>query len=215
MSDIMSEIKEELSQERMQKFLKKYLPYLAVAVVVFVIIFGLGTWYKGYKLNKTYADGGQYLSAINKIRAQNLEEGLKKFESISSHDSNYGALAKFNLASYAAFNKEYAKASEMLSEIASNSSYNETLRQLAELLRIEIDTDSKVISTKVAIEQLEVYIRSNPEFKFSAQELLAVLYLSEKKNEKAMQILTSLATDPAVPVTISRRADQYMGLANR
>ncbi len=212
MSDIIHEIKEELSQERMQKFIKNYLPYLAVAAVVFVAIFGLSIWYKHHKLNEIYSDGGEYLSAINKVRAQNLEGGLKKFEAISSHDTNYGALAKFNLASYAAFNKEYAKASKLFSEISDNSSYNKTLRELAELFRIEIDSDSKAISTKEAVDQLEVYIESNTEFKYSAQEFLATLYLSENKNEKAAKVLTSLTTDPAVPSTISRRADQYMAL---
>lgn len=212
MSDIIHEIKEELNQERLQKFFKNYLPYLAVAVIAFVAIFGVTLWYKNHTLNGLYKDGGIYLSAINKVRAQNLEEGLKKFEEISDHNSNYGALAKFNLASYAIFNKEFAKGSELLHEIAGNSSYHPTLRHLAELLRMEVDFESKKNSAKDTIDGLEVYIKSNTEFKYSATEFLAALYLMENKNEKAAKMLNTLTTDPEVPSAIAARAQQYMAL---
>ncbi len=106
MSDIINEIKEAINQERMETFFKKYLPYLVGGAIIFITTFGAGLWYKHYTTNKIYKDGGEYISAINKIRAQNLDEGLKKFEDISKHDSNYAALANFNLASYAIFNKK-------------------------------------------------------------------------------------------------------------
>lgn len=212
MSDMIHEIKEEINQERLQRFFKNYLPYLAVAVITFIAIFGVSLWYNSHKLNNLYRDGGIYLSAINKVRAQNLEEGLKKFEEISNSHSNYGALAKFNLASYAIFNKEFAKGYEILNEITEDSSYHPMLRHLAELLRIQIAYESKKESAKDTMDKLEIYIKSNPEFKYSAQEFLAALYLKENKNEKAAKILDTLTTDPQVPQSITMRAQQYMAL---
>jgi hypothetical protein len=212
MSDIINEIKEAINQERMETFFKKYLPYLVGGAIIFITTFGAGLWYKHYTTNKIYKDGGEYISAINKIRAQNLDEGLKKFEDISKHDSNYAALANFNLASYAIFNKDPAKGSQILSEIANNSSYNTTLRHMAEMLKVQVDLDAKIITNKEAMETLEAYIKKDTEFKFSAQETLAVIYLNEHLTEKALTLLNELTSDPKVPSGISMRANHYKAL---
>ncbi|MDF3047413.1 MAG: hypothetical protein K0R73_531 [Candidatus Midichloriaceae bacterium] len=212
MSDIINEIKEEINQERLETFFKKYLPYLVGAAIIFISAFGAGLWYKHYKTNKIYRDGGEYISAINKIRAQNLEDGIKKFEEIKEHDSNYAALANFNLASYAIFSKDPAKGSQILSEIVANSSYHATLRHLAEMLKIQTDLEAKIINNKEAIDALESYIKKNTEFKFSAQETLAVLYLNENLTEKALVLLNELTSDPKVPSGIIVRSNHYKAL---
>lgn len=212
MSDLIHEIKDDIKQEQLHNFLKNHGKSIAVFVVIFVVSLSAGLWYKDYQMNKVYKEGSEYLLAVNKMRAENVKDAVAKFESLHAGDTNYAALATLNVASYALFNKDTAKALSLYSDVMNNSEYHQYLRDLAQISYIQLGYESQTSESPKTIKELESYISDKKTFRYSAQELLVAIFIKEKNFEKAKNIIDAVTTDPAAPGSISHRMEQYSAL---
>jgi hypothetical protein len=211
-SDLIHEIKEDIKQEQLHNFLKNHGKSIAIFVVLFVVSLSAGLWYKDYQMNKVYKEGSEYLLAVNKMRAENVKEGIAKFESLHAGDTNYAALATLNVASYAMFNKDTAKALALYSEVFNNSEYHPYLRDLAQISYIQVASEAQTTDAATTIKELEAYIADKKTFRYTAQELLVAIFIKEKNYEKAKNIIDVVTTDPSAPGSISHRMEQYSAL---
>lgn len=212
MSDLAKEIREELREEKIFHFLKENARYFVLFCILLVAFSSIAIWYKSYSTNKIYQDGGEYLAAIMKIQAHSLDEGIKRFENIKDNSSNYGALANINLAAYAIYNKQYAKASSLLEEVADGASYDKVLRQFAGLYRIIVDLESGAIDKEDTIKNLEIYLKSDSAYSPQARELLIVLYIDAKETTSAKEQIALVLNQPNMPETLLNRVRQYSSL---
>lgn len=214
MSDLLKEINDEVYYDKIIKLLRPYLPHIAIAIILAVVLSCGTLWYKSYKSNSTHQDGGNYLLAIGKIRSENLKEGLKIFEDVGKNSSNYAGLARLNTASYAIYNKDLTKASQILNSISVTNSYHPTIRALANLYEIEINFEDGTKSKSETIDLIKLYIGKDNDFKILAQEFLITLLLDENDKAEALALIDQLSTNPNVPSSMLLRLDQYRALVN-
>lgn len=212
MSDLINEIKEDIKQEQLYNFLKKHTKTIIICVVVFIVALSASLWYKDYQLSKVHKEGSEYLTAINKMRAENVNEAIAQMESMRSGDTNYAALASLNVASYSVYNKDFSKAMQLFEEVSGNSSYSPYLRDLAKLSSIQVGYEAKIHDDSATIKALESYVADKQTFKYTAQEMLVGLYLKNNQMDKAKIIIDALTTDLSVPASISHRLEQYSAL---
>lgn len=212
MNDLIHEIKQDLTEERLLNLFTKYKKPLFVFLAAVLLSIAINSWYQSYKLNRIYDDGGQYMIAMNKMRAQSLEQGLEKFAGITSKNTIYSGLAEFNNASYFAFKREYVKANDAFTTIAKNSNYPHELRELAELLSLQISLDGGLIAGATLESRIESFVRDAKIYKFHALELALCVYIKEQNFSKAQEMLNKILTGVSVPDSIKRRAETYSAL---
>ncbi|MCE2993388.1 MAG: tetratricopeptide repeat protein [Alphaproteobacteria bacterium] len=214
MSDLAREIKEELREEKVFHFLKDNARYFMIFAVCLVVFSSLGLWYKSYSKNQVYKDGSEYLTAVIKMQAGNMDEGLKKFEDLRENSSNYAAIANLNVAAFSIYGKQYAKAAAALDDVISNSSYDKILRDLAAFYKIVVNLESGNKDKQYVIQDLQSYIKADSVYSLNAREVLATLYISEKKFDLAKEQLNAIQATENAPQTLLGRVKQYNALLN-
>lgn len=212
--DIIDEVKQELSEENVHRLIKKYSPLIFGMMVAIIIGITAGLWWKSYRADKIHQDGGQYLKAILEMKTYKPDEAIKTFETIANNNTTYGVFAGLNIGAFKYFKKDYAESQKWYSGISDNSSNEQSFRELAELMKIKamIANDA---NAELSIKALETYIKHNPTYKNSAEELLAMLYIQNNKPEKANEVLNLLVTDTTAPNTIKERAEQLLALVKK
>lgn len=205
-------ISNKMNFTNLKVVLKLYSYHILIATIIAVSVVSFSLWYKTHNTNNTHRDGGQYLIAVNKIKANNVTDGLEIFKELSSSSSNYAALAKFNLASYAIYKNDHLKALNLLSEVFNNPRYSTSLRDLALLYHIELNYENKSATQKETMDALNSYINANKQFKYSAQEFLIALYINQQFYSEASKLIDILQTDTSVPVTLAKRVTSYQAL---
>ncbi len=214
MVDLLDEVREELKDERALNFIKKHGKFILGLMVACIIGASLKIWWDDYKENVAHKAGGDFITAILKMRAYKPDEAVKKFESLFSTDStNYAAFAGLNVASYADFKKDYAKSSVVYNSISENSDFDQSVRDMAKFLAIKSKVSSNYDNQKLASE-LEQYISENGIYKFSALELLGSIYLDMGDKDKAKQTFEIALTDAQIPESIRNRVTTLVVLTN-
>lgn len=212
--DFLDEVKQELSEEKLHKLIKKYSPLVFGMMLAVIIGIVGGLWWKSYKADKIFQDGGQYVAAITKMKAYKPDDAISTFEGIANNNTAYGMFAALNVASFKHYKKDYNEAQKWYSEVESNSSYDTNFRELATLMKIKAMSDSEA-NVENTTKLLEDYIKRDSAFKYSAIEFLASIYINKGQTEKAAEKLDLLLTDTATPASIKERAEHLKVLTKK
>lgn len=213
MSDLYKELNEEIKEEALWNNLKKYAPVLAVCATVAVASVGGYTWWDNHKTNQIYKTGADYLTAVLKVQANNVTEGLKIFQSIETDNNDYAALAMLNLASYDLHTKKFSEAAKKFQAIADNTSFSQFIRDVSSyyvvVSKLEAGEYSKLDDAITALEKIN---KADATFAPNIRELLLVLYIETKNKNKASELLLQMSTEQTLPNSLAERIAQYQRL---
>jgi hypothetical protein len=206
--DIFDEIDEELRAERAQQLLKRY-SGLIVAVAV-LIVAGAGGWeaWHWWQAKQDMAAGQRYLTAMT-LAASSLPASrpvaTADFDQLAqSAPDGYRTLARLQAAALKAQQGDQQGAAALWTQVASDSSADPLLRDLATLLlcQHQIDTGDPALLQA----RLKPLAEPDSPWRPLAQEQLALLDLRQGNTAAAKTSLSKLAQDVTAPNGVRERA---------
>jgi hypothetical protein len=208
--DIFDEVEEDLRAERAQRLLKRYGGVL-VALCLAVIAAGAGwQFWKWRQAQQDAAAATAYMTDSSLADSPNLSPATRS-AAISAFDvlaanapEGYRTLARLRDAALRADGGDIAGAAGMWDQVATDSSADPLLRDLASLLWAgrQIDTgDPALLKARLA----PLAAPGNP-WRPLAQEQLALLDLRQGHDDAAKTALQNLANDVTAPGGVRGRA---------
>ena len=212
MPDIFDEVEEELRAERTRQFLTRYAGAIAAAaVLVIALVAGWQGW-RWYQARQDQAAATVYIQAMleasdttgpNVAAAQGA--ALAEFAQLAQHaPAGYRTLARLRAAALEATQGHMPQALALWNEVATDSSADLLLRNLAELLWTQHQIDTGDPATLES--RLKPLATPNDPWHAMATEQLALLALRQGKTGEAKQMLTALSNDVTVPEGVRQRA---------
>lgn len=210
MPDIFDEIEEEVRAERFRQFLTRYAGLLIVLAIV--IIAGIAAWrlWDAYQTRQDQRAAVLYLTALNQVRNPNASKEVKQagaselVQLAQNAPAGYRALARLHAAALLVKQGKTAEALNIYNALASDTSADPLLRDLATLLWTErqIDTgDPQVLEAR-----LKPLAASDSPWRSLAERQLALLDLRQNKVEAARAILQHLSTEVGAPAGVRESA---------
>ena len=218
MVDIFDEVDEELRAERTQQLLKRY-GWLIVAAVL-VVLGATAGWqaWRWYEARQDQAAAVEYLTAMTLAdataagtSAANRTASIAAFDKLAgTAPEGYRTLARLRDAALKADAGELPAAAALWDQVATDTSADPLLRDLARLLWAEHQIDSgdpSLLETRLKA----LATPENP-WRPLAEEQLALLDMRLGKTDQAKATLRRLAQDVTAPNGVRGRAN---GLLNR
>lgn len=214
MVDIFDEVDEELRAERAQRILKRYAGLIiAVAFLIVAAAAGWQAW-RWWQARQDMAAGQRYLAALALMQspaaAANHQEITGTFDMLAqTAPEGYRTLARLQAAALKAQHGDQRGAAALWNDIATDSSADPLMRDLASLLwcQQQIDTgDPALLETR-----LKALAEPGNAWRPLAQEQLALLELRQGKTEAAKASLSKLAQDVTAPNGVRQRAAALLG----
>jgi hypothetical protein len=212
--DIFDEVDEELRAERAQRLLKRYSGLIIAAMVLVVAAVGGWQAWNWWQARQDMAAGQRYLAAMALMQLpaagaaqQNIAAGFDKLA--QSAPEGYRTLARLQAAALKARNGDLPGAAALWNDVATDSSADPLLRDLASLLwcQHQIDTaDPAVLEGR-----LKALAEPGNAWRPLAQEQLALLDLRQGKTAAAITALSKLAQDVTAPDGVRQRAAALLG----
>ncbi len=210
MVDIFDEVEEELRAERTQRLFRKYGGVLIAAAVL--VILGVGGWqaWHWWQGRQDTAVASRYIVAMSTADSAGTnkatqEAAIKEFQAIAKDaPEGYRTLARLREAALKAQTGDLSGATRLWDTVASDSSAEPLLRDLANLLwaQHQIDTgDPGLVRAR-----LKALASPDNAWHTLAQEQLAVLDLRQGKKDAAKTQLRTLSQDVTAPDGVRGRA---------
>jgi len=207
--DIFDEVDEELRAERAQQLLKRYAGLIiAAALLVIGIAAGWQAW-RWWQAKQDMAAGQNYLAAMALMQSSPAgtapQSVIGDFDKLAqSAPEGYRTLARLQAAALKAQRGDQAGALSLWNEVASDTSADPLLRDLASLLlcQHQIDTGDPALLEA----RLKALAEPGNAWRPLAQEQLALLDLRQGKTEAAKTALSKLAQDVTAPNGVRQRA---------
>lgn len=211
MPDIFDEVEEELRAERAQQFLTRYAgAIVAAAVLVVALVAGWQGW-RWYQARQDQAAAAAYITAMlgaadtGPNAAAAHAASLAAFNQLAQHGpAGYRTLARLRAAALEAAQGHLPQALVLWNDVATDSSADPLLRDLAELLWTQHQIDTLDPGTLEA--RLKPLAEPNDPWHAMATEQLALVALRQGKTAEAKQMLTALTNDVAAPDGVRQRA---------
>jgi hypothetical protein len=207
--DIFDEVDEELRAERAQQLLKRYAGLIvAAALLVVGAAAGWQAWH-WWQARQDMAAGQRYLAAMALMQspaaAASRQDVTASFDMLArTAPEGYRTLARLQAAALKAGQGDQQGAAALWNDVATDTSADPLLRDLATLLWCEhqIDTgDPALLETR-----LKALAETGNAWRPLAQEQLALLDLRQGKTEAAKTALSKLAQDVTAPNGVRERA---------
>ena len=216
--DIFDEVDEELRAERAQQLLKRYGGLIvACAVAIVGAAAGWQGW-RWYEARQDQAAAVEYIAAMNLADATaagssseaNRTAGIAMFAQLAAKaPAGYATLSRLREAALKADAGDLAGAAALWDQLASDSSVDPLLRDLASLLWAQHQIDSGDPSLLEA--RLKALAAPNNPWHALADEQLALLALRQGKVDQARTTLRRLAQDATAPNGVRGRAGALLG----
>lgn len=203
-ASFVEEVEEELRQEKLKKAWRRYGPPAAILAVAIVLgVFGWST-YTALKQKKAQEDSQLYLTAIDQIEAQNLQEAQDTLKIL--HDdaqAGYQFAAKMELAAIAVQQGDKDTAIGYYQEII-GSELESPYQNLAVISVARITIGEEKFNQ--FLPQLDNLIASDYQMSWLAQEIKALNFISLDKKDEAIAILNLIIDAANVSSDIKQRA---------
>ena len=213
MVDIFDEVEEDLRADRAKLLLKQYGPALVgAAVVIVALVAGWRAW-QWYNTRQTAAVADSYLAAMKIADTQKgdaRKAAVPDFLAVAAKGGpSYRSLARLQAAALKADAGDLAGASALWDQVAADGSADPLLRDLANLQWALHQIDTADPATVQA--RLDPLAAPNNPFHGLATEGLAMLELRRGHDDKARDLLRSLAQDVTAPENLRQRAQSLLG----
>jgi len=213
MSDdsFMREVEDELRSDKVSDFWNKY-KYLVIGGAVAIVIGTAGyRFWDSYTQKVAGVSGDQFLSAIELSNDGKHDEAIAELEALGKDGvGQYPALAKIRLAAEYAKKGEPEKAIEAFDTIANDTSFDETLRNVARLRAGLLLVDSG--SYDQVSDRLQSMSETGKSFRHSAREGLGLSAWKHEKYKDALVWFQAIVDDQGSPNGIRARAAVMMQL---
>jgi hypothetical protein len=211
MSDIFQEIGEDIRRERMEAMWKAYGPWVLAGLIVTVLATaGLQMWRTDRAARQVEATT-HLAGIIASTKGQGAVDAEKAFTDFAGSTlSGQAMLAKFRAAGLAVQAGDIEQAATIYKSIADDRGNDRVYRDYATILAVQASVDSGDIDALRA--QLAPYLKEESPWRFSAQELAALLALRQKDAMQAQALLNKLVADPAAPDKLKGRAEEMLRL---
>ncbi|PCI40329.1 MAG: hypothetical protein COB46_07010 [Rhodospirillaceae bacterium] len=205
------EVDDDLREEQMMMLWKRFGSYIiGVAVLIVAIVAGYQGW-KQYDLSTRTAQGDSFYSASLLAKSGNIDEAVQAFAQLSKDsDGGYGTLARFQQAALMAAGGDTSGAAALYKDLAKNNAADVAMGGLANILgaMLEINTGGYDVSGMTM--RLESISGDDHPYRYSARELLGLVFMGSGDTQKALENFTKLSEDTKTPSGIRSRAQNLV-----
>ncbi|MGI9350546.1 MAG: tetratricopeptide repeat protein [Rhizobiaceae bacterium] len=205
------EVDEELRSDQVKNFWDKY-KWLVIggAVAVVVATAGYRGW-SSYSEKVAGESGDRFIEAVALSNDGKHDEAIMVLEALGKDGvGEYPALASIRLAAEYAKQGEIDKAVQAFDGIASDSGFDETLRNVARLrsglILVDHGTYEEVVN------RLQSMANTGQPFRHSSREGLGLSAWKNKKYEDAHRWFTAVTEDAQAPAGVRSRANIMLEL---
>ena len=211
MPDIFDEVEEELRAERTRQLLTRYAgAIVAAALLVVALVAGWQGW-RWYQARQDQAAAAAYITAMLEAADTGSKAAAAHAASLAAFNelaqrapAGYRTLARLRAAALEAAAGHLPRALALWNDVATDSSADPLLRDLAELLWTQHQIDTADPGTLEA--RLKPLAEPNDPWHAMATEQLALVALRQGKTGEAKQMLTALTNDVTAPEGVRQRA---------
>jgi hypothetical protein len=203
-ANFLREIDEELRRDRLMKLWERYGVYAVAAAILLIAAIGGWRAWQWHEARESAKAGAQFEQAVTLSDAGKQVEAEKEFAAIAKDaPSGYRMLARLQLAGDAGA-KNAAEGVKAFDEIATDSSIDPVLRELAKVRAVFLLVDTAPVSEIAA--RVEPLTAKSAPFHNSAKEALALSYYRAGDRAKARALYAEILADPEVSPSLANRA---------
>lgn len=205
------EVDDDLREEQMMMLWKRFGSYIiGVAVLIVVIVAGYQGW-KQYDLSNRTAQGDSFYSASLLAKTGNIESALQAFGQLSKDSgSGYSTLANFQQAALMAANGDTTGAAALYQNIAKNNAGDVAMGGLANVLGAMLEINTGGYDVAGMTMRLESISGDDHPYRYSARELLGLVFMESGDTQKALESFETLSGDSTTPNGIRTRAQNLV-----
>ena len=205
------EIDDDLREEQMMMLWKRFGSYIiGVAVLIVVIVAGYQGW-KQYDLSNRTAQGDSFYSATLLAKSGNIENAIQAFGQLSKESTaGYSTLAGFQQAALMAANGDTTGAAALYKDLAKSNASNVAMGGLANVLGAMLEINTGGYDVAAMTMRLESLSGDDHPYRYSARELLGLVFMGSGDTQKAVERFTKLSEDTKTPNGIRVRAQNLV-----
>lgn len=211
MSDFLREVDEDYRRDQLIGLWKRFGPLVIGAAIATVLaVAGVKGW-NAYVAEERQARAEIYETAVMAVNEGRLNEAFANF--IDLQDGNgegYGVLSRFAQAKLLLLEDKVGEAVALYDAVAADGSTPDALQDYAVYLSAAAQFD--MLSADQMQERLALMIQSGGVWAPLANELLAMSYLRESREEDAREILNVLSVDPTGAPGVAARAANVLSV---
>ncbi|MCP4330038.1 MAG: tetratricopeptide repeat protein [Alphaproteobacteria bacterium] len=209
MADIFQEVDEDLRHERYAKLWKKY-GGIAIGIAVFVVLaIAVSTGWRQYQISQGEAAGEAFAVALDAFEQGDDGTAATAFAELAeSAGDGYAVLARLQEAEARARAGDTETSVAILERVADDPSTDPIFRDLTVLLLAlnTLDSGDPVALTA----RLQPLTAETSPWRYSAQELIALLAIRTGETGRARDLLTALSDDDTAPIGLRARATEIL-----
>lgn len=209
MANIFREVDEDIRKERYINLFRKYGIYVIAFIIVIVGTLAGMQFYSSYQTNKNEILFAEYINIIETNSDNALEELTNSSNSSNSFLNGMNLLKRTDLLIAA---DQVEEATVLLKDAIDGKNLNKIHHDVAiyKLLMINIES--------LNLEEIKLYqnkLISEVDAFYLIEELVAIKFLIEGKNDEAIKKLTELSVNNNVPIEIKNRSAVFIKIANQ
>lgn len=209
MANIFREVDEDIRKERYINLFRKYGIYAVGLIIVVVGTLAGLQFYSSYQINKNEILFAEYINIIETNSDNALEELSNSSKSSNSFLNGMNLLKRTDLLIAA---DQVEEATVLLKDAIDGKNLNKIHHDVAiyKLLMINIES--------LNLEEIKSYqnkLISEVDAFYLIEELVAIKFLIDGKNEEAIKRLTELSVNNNVPIEIKNRSAVFIKIANQ
>jgi hypothetical protein len=196
------EVDEEIRQEQLKKIWQRYGNIItAVAVGIVLAVAGLKGW-QYWQLKQSEAAAATYFSAVKLANDGNAADAEKLFASIGH--KGFAQLARLREAASLAAAGKNEEAAKSYDAITADESLDQTIRDLARIRAGYILADT--LTPDELLGRLGVFDKDESPWRNPAREIFGLAAWRTGDYAMAQRYMMAIASDPAAPSEMQRRA---------
>lgn len=214
MDNFVAELEEDLKRERYRALWQKYGRFaVAAALVVIIAVAAVVVW-RQYQDNRRSSAGLAYVNAVGLAAADKPQDALAALKKLGANGpAGYAELARLQQAAVLASQGNDAAAADIYDAMAKDESADPAFRHLA-LILYGLSVADRADPAALTARLKPLADGAGP-WRYSAQELIALMARRQGDTAKARDIFQRLADDPSAPPGIRARAAEFVALLGK
>lgn len=201
------EVDEELRRDELLSFWQRWGRWVIVGVIAAILAFGGYLFWQHRQEVAAGEQGEQLASVFDDLAANNTAAAESKLAELATSDSEaMRAMARFTEADILLARDNLKAAAAKFAEVASDSSIDQTYRDLALIRQTSAEFDT--MQPQAVIGRLQGLASKENAWFGSAGELVAAAHLRMDRPDLALRVFQDIAATEDVPESIRQRAVQ-------
>ncbi len=189
------EVTDDLERDQLKNWWDRHGRTLITGISVGLIALAAYLWWDGKQADKRVAEADSYVTALRNLEGDKAGEAKAVFAKLSKDGTKgYQALAKLQLAASALKDGKATEAVALYDGLAKDGSVPKALQEFASLRSTMVQFDDLKPADQIA--RLEPLAQQGGAWFGTAGELLAIAYLNNNQQAKALTLFEILAKIP-------------------